>query len=324
MADSLKINYEVTLLVQSHREKTVSGLSSMTMPVIYDNSTPEYQKDNIHCVSRFQSIYLAWCKRNTANNQDVYRVKYDFLVAWDGCSPWCLSTARRLVKAEKSIIWLHDNPNLYMIPADLLFYRDVCSDFDAIIASDEEIKNVVDSIGKEAPWKQNCFVVNPPIDVSWYWERSKQPCAYEFREEELNLLAVCRMSRESALEQMPKWLSEHQGYSLPIHCYIAGDGERVYRYIQQIAIHLVDHMVTLMGNTENPYSYIRRCDALLVCEDERQPELEHVAQNFGVPVILFEELEQRLPELKKRNEPDKTPVSVWQDKDMVINILEGR
>ncbi|MCD7750771.1 MAG: hypothetical protein LUI10_03370 [Lachnospiraceae bacterium] len=306
----LKESFEITLLVRSCRNKRIPVLSDLGVPVVYDSSTPEYRTDISHYASRFQGSYLRWAGREIEQGYEVFRSAYDYLIAWDGCSPWCLATALRLTNTKRHVVWLHDDPNLYLMQTDRSFYANVCDNFAAIIASDDGIKNELDGIfhiTQMETLKNRCTVLTLPVDTPWYWEQSIQSCEYELQAEELNLVAVPGMSRESALERLPKFLSEHQEHRPPLHCYLIGDGERLDRYIQQIAIYSVDHLITLVGQVDNPYPYVRSCDALLVSEPERHPELEIAAQVFEVPVLLFEKMEQRLPGLKKKEKSDRIP-----------------
>ncbi|MCD8370948.1 MAG: hypothetical protein LUC94_11645 [Clostridiales bacterium] len=326
----LRESYEITLLVQTYREKTISDISNLNIRLIYDNSLQNHIVDVSAYSSRFQVSFQRWSKREGLSVPVGCRLniaaveEYDCLIAWDGCLPWCLATALSHVTAKRRLLWIQDNPQLYLMTEDHPFYADICASFDSVIALDEEIKAKVDSIfGAMEREHKRCAVVRLPVDISWYWEQSEQSVSCDFQADEMNVLAISRMSVESVLEQLPGWFAGHQDHFPPLHCWLAGNGERLDRYIQQIAIYSVDSMFTLVGQVDNLYPYIRHSDVLVVCGDERRRDLKIAAEIFGVPVIRFEELEQCLPGLSQKRKQDMPTVSAWQDREKMIKLLES-
>ncbi len=320
----LKGTYEITLLVRGFRGKAVSELSKQGVRILYDNSTPRYDTDSSRYLSRFQSSYYMWKSRSVPDRAGESRQTYDILIAWDGCSPWCLATALNQVDAKKRLLWVHEDPERYLMTADRSFYKDLCAGFDILIASDDKTRTALDGLLGDRKQTEKSIVVRPPVHASWYWEQSEQPTDCEFPSDTINLLVVSKMCRESSLERLPRWLSEHTDSYPPLHCYLLGMGERFDRYIQQIALYSADSQMTLLGRIDNPYPYVRHCDALLLCEEERQSEVETAAQVFGVPMIRFNDLEWYLTKLKKREAVDQPSITGWQDEDVLRAVLEER
>ncbi|MCD8007015.1 MAG: hypothetical protein LUF29_08665 [Oscillospiraceae bacterium] len=172
MIGCLKEDYNITLLIQTHRDKRIPELDELRVTLLYDNS-PQKEETEL-----FPSRFRTSCGRWSAREKIVSEC--DCLIAWDGCSPWCLATALTCVNlssagAKRQVLWIHDDPNLYLMPSDHAFYSDLCCQFDSVIASDEEICK-----------KLYCETVKLPVDSSWYLEQSEQPCDCEFREDEIN------------------------------------------------------------------------------------------------------------------------------------------
>ncbi|MCD7847665.1 MAG: hypothetical protein LUG49_06525 [Oscillospiraceae bacterium] len=303
MIGCLKENYSITLLIQTHRDKRISELDELGVSVLYDNSP---QKEDTELFpSRFRTSYERWSAREKIVSE------CECMIAWDGCSPWCLATALTCVNlsslgAKRKVLWIHDDPELYLMPSDHAFHSDLCNRFDSVISSDEEICK-----------KLKCEAVRLPVDSFWYIEQSEQPCECEFKEDEINLLAVCRMNVESDLETLPARIAELWEQNKPVHCYLIGDGVRLNRYIQQVAIYDVDSEFTFLGAKENPYPYLRAGDALIVSERERTAGIETAAEIFGVPVVPAEQLDQ----VDSKKEANKENRFAWADEAKLIGML---
>ncbi|MCD8052898.1 MAG: hypothetical protein LUF00_02395 [Lachnospiraceae bacterium] len=324
MVSYLKSSYEITLLIRGLREKKNPELSKLGVRVLYDNSILRYDTDGSLYPSRFQSSYYMWKSRSVPDREGESRQIYDILIAWDGCSPWCLATALNQFGAKKRLLWVHEDPGRYLMEVDRRFYTDLCAGFDTLIASDDKIKTTLDGLFRDRIQSGNCIVVRPLVYAAWYWEQSEQPIDCEFPSDTINLLAVSKMCRESSFERLPRWLSEHTDSYPPLHCYLLGMGERFDRYIQQIALYSMDAQMTLLGQIDNPYPYVRRCDVLLLCEEERQSDVETAARVFGIPVIRFDDFECCLTKLKKREAIDQPSITGWQDEHVLRAVLEER
>ncbi len=313
LLDELKREYEITLLVQTYREKRIPELDRLGFRVFYDNSP---QREGFaDRASRFQVSYCRWADR-------VSFPKQDCLLAWDGCSPWCLATALTCVQARRRVLWLHEDPHLYLMRTDHDFYADLCGGFDAVIASSEQIRNCLLAVAPQKMASVSSAALALPVDSAWYWAQSEELSDVDFMQKETNLLAISRMSISGRLEQLPAWLAARAEQKPSIHIYLIGDGPRMDHYLQQTAIYDVDSSFTLLGDVGNIYPWIRACDGLIVCDGDRNPEAETAAGVFGVPVLSFDEFDSdalSIPE-KKQSAPEN---GVWPDRERLIRIIEG-
>ncbi|MCD8009977.1 MAG: hypothetical protein LUF34_04145 [Lachnospiraceae bacterium] len=141
MCEQLAGEYAISLTLRASREKACPGLSDLSVSLIYDREAPAEREIEPaeRTRSRFQIQYQRWAKRNIRIGQTVDSV-YDCLLVWDGCSPWCLATALECVRARRRILWLQDDPSLYLLSSDHIFYMNLCRRFDASIASEERVQ----------------------------------------------------------------------------------------------------------------------------------------------------------------------------------------
>ncbi len=123
----LRGSYEITLIVQTHRGKVIPELDNLDVEVLYDNMPQK--AGAFSAPSRFQESYFKWVARGSLDmhqTSSIPSARYNCLIGWDGCSPWCLAVAAAsAVATECCILLLHDDPHFCLMQADHVLYANV-------------------------------------------------------------------------------------------------------------------------------------------------------------------------------------------------------
>ncbi|MDU1891702.1 MAG: glycosyltransferase [Dysgonomonas sp.] len=164
----------------------------------------------------------------------------------------------QLVKSEKKYAWINTdyikagyNPSF-----DYKFYKS----FNKVVTVSPESKdsfiNSMKNIGKEV----NAIVIKDIVDKGIIQSMGKEQPLYPFDNTCINLVTVARLTELKGLDQIPKScrILIDKGYK--IHWYIVGEGIERKNIEHQVKELGLENYITLVGFTDNPYSYMNACD----------------------------------------------------------------
>lgn len=115
----------------------------------------------------------------------------------------------------------------------------------------------------------------------------KQPV--EFPNDRINIVTVARLGREKGVGRAVEAFNRLKDLSNRFHYYILGDGiERsdIEEKIKQMGL---NDQITLLGESANPYGYMKAADLLLIPSvSEAAPMVIGEAASLGTPVLSTE------------------------------------
>ena len=104
---------------------------------------------------------------------------------------------------------------------------------------------------------------------------------------EINLLTVCRLVEQKALDRFIKVQKALENNGIHTKIYIVGDGEQRYNLQKQIDSEGLTDRFILLGQKENPYPYIKYCDYFcLLSYYEGYGMVLEEAKILNKPIIL--------------------------------------
>jgi len=104
--------------------------------------------------------------------------------------------------------------------------------------------------------------------------------------EYINIVTVARLSREKGVLRAVEAIAELGEEKEKIRYYIIGDGTQREDIEQRIRRLNLSHIITLCGELENPYGYMKAADFLLIPSfEEAAPMVIDEAASLGTPVL---------------------------------------
>ncbi len=171
-------------------------------------------------------------------------------------------------------------------PQSLLWrtaYRWLYRRFDAVICQSDRMRaELVEEFNLAV---EQARIIRNPIDVERVRSLAAEPLHGEsWRPEVVRLVAVGRLSYEKGLDLLLEAVALLD--TLPVEVLVLGDGPMRTALEQQTqALHLTER-VRFLGFVPNPYQYIARADALVLCSRfEAFPNVVLEALACGTPVI---------------------------------------
>lgn len=169
-----------------------------------------------------------------------------------------------LISSKNNILFVHsDYTQLYNEQELKTFFdtRNINKFNKIIFVSNESKENLLKYYPNIVNKSQ---VINNIIDIKEIKEKSKEYKA-NFNKENINLIFVGRLEEESKnilfmLEQINILKNKYQNIKL----YIIGDGKDKPIYTKYIKENKLEKYIELLGQTKNPYPYIKDCDYLLL------------------------------------------------------------
>ena len=266
------------------------------------NVTIIYKRQNA-LASRILPLFL---------HRFVYRVEtdkiYDYAVDFDGFLN--TQTAMTLnTPAKKRIVWVHtDIMNLYKYYIDrpviflgyLLMHlsgKRRYKYFDGIVGVSSPI---LEDIKKKYKKKEYNVIPNG-IDSSYIIEKSKERAPVKFSENCYNLITVGRIAHPKNYPGTISAIANILQDRDDMHFYIVGDGRDKRLVIKEIKRQSLDKKITLLGATNNPYSYLAQADGFILnSRFEGQGIVLEEAQVFGVDLYYPARLSDYVPNLREK------------------------
>ena len=107
--------------------------------------------------------------------------------------------------------------------------------------------------------------------------------------EKINVVTVARLGKEKGVSRALEAIA-NSGISKDVfHYYIVGDGIEK-GYIKELIHHYgLETEITLLGEMDNPYGYMKAADLLLIPSvSEAAPMVIHEAASLGTPILSTE------------------------------------
>ena len=142
---------------------------------------------------------------------------------------------------------------------------------------------------KEYKWanKSNQEVIRNYIDYKKVLEKANIETELPFNDKEINLLTVCRLVEQKALDRFIKVQKKLEEDGIHTKIYIVGDGPQRYNLQKQIDEMGLTENFILLGQKENPYPYIKNCDYFcLLSYYEGYGMVLEEAKILNKPIIL--------------------------------------
>ncbi len=188
----------------------------------------------------------------------------------------------KFIARESSIVTENNKKEKYPVIFNWL-YKMLYNRFNYVIAQSFYMAN--DLISNFKVDREKVVLINNPVEIEKVIELSKEPLDIIFSEKKLNLVAVGRLSKVKAFDNLLHIVSK---IKREFHLYILGEGEE-YSTLKKITNELnLEAKVTFLGFKKNSYKYMLNADYLLMTSIyEGFPNVVLEAQALGIPVIAF-------------------------------------
>lgn len=198
-------------------------------------------------------------------------------VFYGGCNEFVL----RCVKAEKKVSFLHCDYE--KIHAFSEYNANVYKGFDAIAACSAGCKEAFLMVLPELA--QKVQVVHNCHDFAQIRQNAAR-AQVTLQKNVLNILTVSRFGKEKGILRGIQAVADLQKSGKQIHYYIIGDGVEYLEAAAMIKRHGLETTVTLLGEIDNPYGYMKEADVLLIPSfSEAAPMVIGEAACLGTPIL---------------------------------------
>lgn len=208
---------------------------------------------------------------------------FDVAIAFRQCAP-CYSFVLNKVQAKKKIGFVHGELK-YM--GDISSWKKYMTAFDKIAYVSNSVQEEFTTAYPEL--KGNACTVYNMFDVEKIKELAKQENPIAFDKTVKNIVTVARI--DNAFKRID-WIPEIcksiiEKTDRPFHWYIVGSGPDYGEVERLIKEHGVQDYVTLVGETDNPYSILKDADfSVLLSKSEAYPMTVIESFILGVPIVV--------------------------------------
>lgn len=191
----------------------------------------------------------------------------------------------------KKIAWIHnDISKVYgnSIKAKIKKFVDgqIYKKYDKLVFVSEENQQ---DFNKEYKWadESNEEIIRNYIDYRKVLEKAERKENLPYDEKDINLLTVCRLVEQKALDRFINVQKKLEDKGIHIKVYIIGEGPLRFNLQKQIdTLGLTENFI-LLGKRENPYPYIKHCDYFcLLSYYEGYGMVLEEAKILNKPIIL--------------------------------------
>lgn len=221
---------------------------------------------------------------------------YDLAVDFNSYQPWT-AAGSILVPAEKRVLWVHNDVEIKF--REEWKYRVLFRAMKGKYKYFEEFACVSEAIAE--PFLRMTGVKDKKIlpipnyiDTAEIHERSREdaPDAV-FDDDCFNLCAVGRLCHQKGYDIMLQNFAEAAKEREDLRLYIIGGGPDREKLEKQIAENALSDRVFLLGNRDNPFAYMQRCDGLIsTSRYEGQGMNIMEAKALGLQIFIPEHLEK--------------------------------
>ena len=201
------------------------------------------------------------------------------------------NTRNNIEKLNTKIAWIHnDISKVYGsgIKAKIKKWVDgkLYKKYDKLVFVSKENQK---DFNKEYKWanESNEEVIRNYIDYKKVLDKANEKVDLPYDNKEINLLTVCRLVEQKALDRFIKEQKELENKGIHVKIYIVGDGPQRYNLQKQIDEEGLTNRFILLGQKENPYPYIKYCDYFcLLSYYEGYGMVLEEAKILNKPIIL--------------------------------------
>ena len=163
---------------------------------------------------------------------------------------------------NKKIAWVHNDisrvfGNSFKSKIKKVFDKKIYAKYDKLVFVSEENKKDFEEIYGN---QNNAQIIRNYIDYKKVIEKSKQVEDTPFEANEINLLSVCRLVEQKAIDRFIEIHKRLEDDGIHSKVYIIGDGPLRYKLQELINVLGETENFYLLGAKENPYPYIKDTD----------------------------------------------------------------
>ena len=196
---------------------------------------------------------------------------------YGGCNEFLLEH----VQVEKKFTFLHGDYTL--CGADTPETNARYSRFDGIIACSQ---GCAEAFLKVLPSLREKLTVIPNCQDDRKIRLDAQAAPVRYEDGKLHIVTVARLGREKAVPRAVEAFGALKSWEDRCHYHILGDGIERPEIEEKIRLYGLEKMVTLYGETANPYGFIEAADLLLIPSiSEAAPMVIGEAVSLGTPVL---------------------------------------
>lgn len=196
-----------------------------------------------------------------------------------------------LEKSNTKIAWIHnDISKVYGsgIKSKIKKWVDgkLYKKYDKLVFVSEENQK---DFNKEYKWANESHeeIIRNYIDYKKVLQKADEKVDLPYDSKEINLLTVCRLVEQKALDRFIKVCKELENKGIHAKVYVVGDGPQRYNLQKQIDEEGLTDRFILLGQKENPYPYIKYCDYFcLLSYYEGYGMVLEEAKILNKPIIL--------------------------------------
>lgn len=201
-------------------------------------------------------------------------------VFYGGCNDFVL----KHIEASKKITFLHCDYG--KCGADTIQNAKRYAEFDVIAACSEGCKNAF--IKARPELKDKAKIVYNCHDFQQIHKKALGAIV-ELSKEKVNVLTVARLGKEKGVSRAIEAIANSGLSEEDFHYYIVGDGIEKGRIKELIHHYGLETEITLLGEMDNPYGYMKAADLLLIPSvSEAAPMVIHEAASLGTPILSTE------------------------------------
>ena len=299
----------------------VGGIQKALVNTLEELASPEYEvdlylfdagvredffalpeRDNLHVyrlkpypfLSRL--VYFSLLKRfaPVAVQDSDYDVAIDFSSYRAECAVGALS-----VRAKKRLMWIHNDVEIKMrnelkyrvlwhfFKGKLQYYDGFCAVSPGIIEGFRRVSGISD---------KPIVAIPNRIDTGEIFRKMELPVDFEPDPACYNLCSMGRLCHQKGFDILLGLFAEAVRQRPELRLYILGDGPDKEKLLAQIRRLALEGKVTLLGNQENPFPYLKQMDAFtLTSRYEGQGLVIWEAKAVGLPLLIAKNLEPYNP-----------------------------
>ena len=223
-----------------------------------------------------------------------YDVAIDFSSYRAECAVGAVSA-----RAKKRLMWIHNDVEIKMRNEPKYrilwhFFKGKLRRYDAFCAVSP---GIIEGFRRKSGITDRPIVSIPNhIDTAEIFRKMEEPVAFEVSPEEFNLCSMGRLCHQKGFDILLGLFAEAVEKRPELHLYILGDGPDREKLLAQIRRLKLEDRVTLLGNRENPFPYLKKMDAFtLTSRYEGQGLVIWEAKAVGLPLYIAKNLEPYNP-----------------------------
>lgn len=214
----------------------------------------------LRLITFFHRICIRLSKNYTM--KDYFAIKrwilpkkiYDHVICYNAQDMAAITLASRY-KALQRTLWFHGAASdLEKISIKLC--KKQLKKYSSFVAVSQSLANDIISVYPQL--KNKISVIHNTVDIQAIEKMSQEPISVSFQSP--SIVTVGRICREKGQLLIPATVKKLLDNGYIVNWYIIGDGNMRDDVIDEINKYDVGEHVTLLGNQENPFPFIKNCD----------------------------------------------------------------